>query len=240
MFRLRFLALVVVVLMLTGCIAPLGAQITASGPVVAKEFDLARFTQVAAGSAFAVEITGGDTYSVTVMVNENLLDQLDVSVSGSTLRIYLKPGLGITGKATMQAKVTMPGLAGLDLSGATRTTVAGFNSEQPLDIKVSGASTLRGDMTSGDARVDASGASTVALQGGAQDMNVKASGASTVDFGRFSSQDTTVDASGASRVTVSPSGQLDVEASGASTVLYVGEPAGQRVNTSGASTVRQK
>jgi hypothetical protein len=240
MFRLRLLVMVMVVLLLAGCGAPPGLRITASGPVVTKEYDLARFTQVAAGSAFTVEITRGDAYSVAVMVNESLMDQLDVSVSGSTLRIYLKPGLGLQGKATMQATVTMPELTGLDLSGATRTTVTGFNSGKSLDVMVSGASTLKGDVTSGDARVDASGASTLVLQGAAQDMKIKASGASTVDFGRFSSQDTAVDASGASRVTVSPSGQLDAQASGASTVLYAGEPAGLRVDTSGASTVRQR
>ena len=240
MFRARFLSLVVVVLLLAGCSVPFTTQLSGSGPAVTKDYDLARFTAVAAGSAFQVEITQSDKYSVSVTVNENLVERLDVGVSGDTLRIYLKPGIGITGNATLKANVTMPELTGLDLSGASNTTLAGFESGKSLQSKVSGASTLRGDLTCGDARFDASGASKVDLKGGAQDLNVTASGASTVDLGSFSSKDTVVDASGASRVNVAASGSLDVEASGASTVRYVGEPAKLKVNTSGASSVGQK
>ena len=76
--------------------------------------------------------------------------------------------------------------------------------------------------------------------GSAQDLNVKASGASTVDLSNFTSQNAVVDASGASNVIVATSGTLNVEASGASTVRYIGEPAKLRTNTSGASTVAQK
>ncbi len=240
MFRTRFLSLVGVVLLLAGCSVPFSTQMSASGPPVTKDYDLAHFTAVAAGSAFQVEITRSEEYSVTVTVNENLVERLDVGVSGDTLRIYLKPGIGITGNATLKAKVTMPELTGLDLSGASHTTLAGFESGKSLQSKVSGASTLRGDLTCGDARFDASGASKVDLKGGAQDLNVTASGASTVDLGSFSSQDTVVAASGASRVNVAASGSLNVEASGASTVRYVGEPAKLKVNTSGASSVGQK
>ena len=236
----RFLVLVIAVLLLAGCSIPLGVSITGSGPLVTQEFDVARFSKVAAGSAFEVAIVRDESHSVIVTVNENLVDRLDVSVSGDTLRIYLKPGVSLRGASTLKAKVTMPELVGLDLSGATRTNLKGFSSNGPLEVEVSGASTLRGDVVSGDARFDASGASTVSLEGSARDLRIKASGASTVDFGSFSSQDTVVEASGASRVIVNTSGQLDVEASGASSVRYVGEPDRLRVNTSGASSVEEQ
>jgi hypothetical protein len=193
---------------------------------------------VAAGSAFQVEITRSDTYSVAVTVNENLVERLDVGVSGDTLRIYLNPG--IARNAVLKAKVTMPELTGLNLSGASRTTLSGFNSDKSLKAEVSGASTLRGDLTCDDAQFDVSGASKTQLQGSAQGLNIRASGASTVSFGSFNSKDTVVNASGASNVTVAASGSLDVEASGASTVRYAGEPAKFKVNSSGASSVVQK
>ena len=240
MSHIRSLVLVTVVLLLAGCTIPFGTRINGSGPAVTKDFDLAGFTAVATGSAFQVEITRAETYSVAVTVNENLVERLDVSVSGGTLRIYLKPNVGSVGNATLKAKVTMPELNGLDLSGASRTTVTGFNSNMALNTEVSGASTLRGDLTCGNAQLDASGASKVELRGSAYDLKVKASGASTVDLSNFTSRNTVVDASGASHVSVAASGSLDVEASGASTVRYTGEPAKLKANTSGASSVSQK
>jgi hypothetical protein len=241
MFRLQFLSLVVVVLLLAGCCAvPFSTRLAPSGPAVTKDFDLANFSAVAAGSAFQVEITQSNKYSVSVTVNESLVESLEVNVSGNTLHIGLKPGFSITGAATLKAKVTMPDLTGLDLSGASRTTLAGFKSDNSLKAEVSGASTLRGDLTSGDARFDVSGASKVQLDGSAQDLNVEASGASTADLSNFASQNTVINASGASKVVVTASGSLDVEASGASTVRYTGEPAKLKTNTSGASTVGQQ
>ncbi len=238
MSRLKLLVLVIVVSLLAGCAVPFAPQITGSGTAVTKDFDLAGFTAVAAGSAFEVEISRADTYSVAVIVNENLVERLDVGVSGDTLRIYLKPG--IARNAVLKAKVTMPALSGLDLSGASRTTVTGFDSNLALNSEVSGASTLRGDLTCGNAQFNVSGASKVALRGSAYDLKVKASGASTVDLSNFTSRNTVVNASGASHVSVAASGSLAVEASGASTVRYAGEPTNLKANTSGASSVGQK
>ena len=238
MFRLQTLSLVVVVLLLAGCCAvPFRTQLATSGPLVTKDYDLSDFSAVAAGSAFEMEITRSDSYGVSVTVNQSLVESLEVSVSGNTLYISLKPNVGLTGAATMKAKVTMPELTGLDLSGASRTTLIGFNSGKSLKSEVSGASTLRGGLTCGDASFTVSGASKVNLNGSAQDLNVEASGASTVDLSNFASQNTVVNASGASKVDVAASGSLDVEASGASTVRYTGEPAKLKTNTSGASTV---
>ena len=240
MSRLHFLSLIVVVFLLAGCAVPFTTQLAPSGPLVTKDYDLSNFTAVAAGSAFEVEITRSDSYGVSVTVNESVVESLEVNVSGNTLHISLKPNVGLTGAATMKAKVTMPELTGLDLSGGSRTTLAGFNTDKTLKSEVSGASTLRGDLTCGAASFNVSGASKVNLRGSAQDLKVEASGASTVDLSNFASQNTVVNASGASKVVVAPSGSLDVEASGASTVHYTGEPARLKANTSGASTVGQQ
>jgi hypothetical protein len=240
MSRAPFLSLVAVVFLLAGCAVPFTMQLAPSGPLVTKDYDLSNFTAVAAGSAFEMEITRSDSYGVSVTVNESLVESLEVTVSGNTLHISLKPNIGLTGAATMKAKVTMPELTGLDLSGASRTTLAGFNSDTSLKSEVSGASTLRGDLICGDASFNVSGASKVNLRGSAQDLKVEASGASTVDLSNFASQNTVVNASGASKVVVAASGSLDVEASGASTVRYTGEPATLKTNASGASTVGQQ
>jgi hypothetical protein len=237
MSRLSFLSLIAATLFLAGCMVPLGTQLVASGPLVTKEYDLGSFTAVDAGSAFQVEITRSAGYRVSVTVNESLVERLEVNVSGNTLHIGLKPGYGITGAATMKAQVAMPVLTGLDLSGATHTILSGFKSDKNLSAKVSGASSLRGDLTCGDAQFDASGASKVVLEGSGQDLNVKASGASTVDLSNFTAKNARVEASGASKALVNVSGTLDAEASGASTVRYAGNPTKVKEDSSGASTV---
>lgn len=69
---------------------------------------------------------------------------------------------------------------------------------------------------------------------------VNASGASTVDLTDFPVGDARVDASDASRVTVNVNGTLDVDASSASKVMYLGNPTMGSIDLTGAASVEAK
>ncbi len=227
-------------LLLPGCIVVQSdSSITGSGHLVTTTLDHTGFTGVAAGSAFHVTITRAEQWSVAITVDDNLADYVEVTQSKDKLRIGLKPNVGIR-QATLKAAVTLPELTDLELGGASRATVGGFSSERSLEVEVSGASHLEGDVKSGDTRVEASGASHVKLQGQARNLKVKASGASQVNLEQYGSEDTVVTASGASHVVVSPRGKLEVEAAGASSVRYAGTPTSVNSHTSGASSVRAR
>jgi hypothetical protein len=134
----------------------------------------------------------------------------------------------------------MPELLGLTASGATRGTVSGFSSTEDLDIGVSGASRLNGDITADNAVFDISGASSIQLDGSANNMDATASGASHLNLDDFVVNNADVNLSGASSGTVNLSGRLDANLSGASNLWYIGEPTMGDINTSGASTVSKK
>jgi len=238
MFKFKMFVLFVLVVLLVGCTPPI-SSIRGSGNVVTQEEDISGFDRVDASHAFKVDIRQGETFSVVVRIDDNLLDKLLVEKEGSTLKISLKPSLAFL-NTTQEAEVTMPELTGLDLSGAVRATISGFASAEYLDVDASGASRLSGDIEAGDARFDVSGASDVTLSGSAANVIVDASGASTVDLADFPVADANVEAGGASNVTVDASGRLDADASGASHVYYLGSPTMGRVETSGASSIKQR
>jgi hypothetical protein len=188
---------------------------TGSGNVVSREFDLSGFDQVEVSNAFDVEITQADAFSVVVRVDENIEEYLEVVKQGSTLRIGLKPHEYVmVDVTTMEAEVTMPGLTGLELSGASHGSITGFESAEDLSVALSGASSLEGDIEAGDVRFDISGASNVGVRGSAGDASISVSGASRGDLGGFPVASANLEVSGASSVTVNTSGTLDLEVSG--------------------------
>ena len=223
---------------LTGC-GMVGTSITGSGQLVTRDYALADFSKVQAGHAFQVEMVQGPQHQVTVTVDDNLVDRLDVSKSGETLRISLQPHLNIR-NATMKAKVTLPVLEGVDLSGAAQGTLSGFESDKALEVELSGASQLRGEIKNGDAVIGISGASHVRLRGSARSLKVDASGASHADLDDYAAGNTKADASGASEISVNVNGEIDAEATGASSVRYQGKPTTIRERTSGSSSVRRR
>jgi hypothetical protein len=141
---------------------------------------------------------------------------------------------------TAKVHVEMPEIARLGLSGASTGSIKGFKSNRALYLNLSGASRLTGQVESGDVRLVISGASTVALSGKAGNLRLDVSGASTANLQDLSVQDVSATVSGASNGTVSPSGRLDANASGASRLTYIGNPAIGSINSSGASSVGRK
>jgi hypothetical protein len=237
--KFRMLVVLLGLALLAGCGLVEATSITGSGNIVTQEETFTGFDKVEVSHAFKVNISQGDSFGVVVRVDDNLVKHLQVVRQGSTLKIGLKPGLRLNiRRATREAEVTMPELTGLDLSGASHGTISGFRSTKALDVDVSGASQLLGNIETGDAQFNVSGASQVNLSGSAQDVGIDASGASILKLADFPVADATVDASGASQVTVNPSGRLDADASGASRVHYLGSPTLGTIETSGASSVK--
>jgi hypothetical protein len=223
---------------LAGCF-PL-APVAGSGRAETRSFDLAGFNRVEGANAFQMSIQQGDEFSVKVTADDNLWDRLDISQSGQTLRVGLKPGMFVT-RAQLQANVTMPALTGLGLSGAAHATLRGFRDPAPqLSLSASGASQIDGEMNGGATTIDLSGASRIVPQGASQSVLVSASGASTADLTNFPVDRADVRLSGASNATVPVKSSLDYDLSGASNLTYTGSPTVGRSQTSGASSATHR
>jgi hypothetical protein len=240
------LGLLAAAALVSGCCCPWtvsrvvrDVNVRGSGNLVTREMSLSGFRRLDISSAFVADVTQSDTYSVAITVDDNLVDHLKVEKQGDTLYVGID-NISLLGQATLRARITMPALEGLQASGASRVTATGFRSTASLDLDVSGASSLDGQIDSGDLHMRASGASTVTLDGSGGNADIGVSGASRARLEGFALQDATVEASGASSATVNVAGRLNAEASGASTILYVGNPQLGRIQQSGASSVKPK
>jgi hypothetical protein len=210
-----------------------------SGNLETEAYAFADFTEVEIGSAFEFEIKQSGSYSINVTADDNVMDYVQVSKDGQTLKIRLGR-VSLLGPVTLRASVTIPQLRGLTVSGASRGAVSDFSSTEDLNIAVSGASRVTGDITAGDIGFDVSGASTIQLEGSANDIAANVSGASHFNLDAFTVNNADVNFSGASSGTVNLDGRLDANLSGASRLLYIGEPTMGDINTSGASTLSRK
>ena len=210
-----------------------------SGNLETEQYAFANFTRVEISSAFEFEIKQSGSYSVNVTADDNVIDYVQVSQDGQTLKIRLVtvPSLRLV---TLRALVTIPQLRGLAVSGASGGSVSEFSSTEGLNITVSGASRVTGDITAGNAEFEVSGASTVRLEGSADNMTARVSGASLFSLDDFTVNNAQANISGASTGTINLDGRLDANVSGASTLLYIGDPVMGTINVSGASTLGKK
>lgn len=234
---LRFL-LIPLLLSLSCGIIPSITRISGSGNVITVQPDFDGFDRLEISHAFSAEITQGRQYEIEIRLDDNLEDELEVLLSGSTLKISLQPNRTYNfNDVTLEVTITMPDLRGIQLSGASHADLAGFSSIERLSLEVSGASTILGEIDTGDLSVDVSGASHVNLSGEGDDLNADASGASTIDLEDFRVHDVDAQVSGASKLTVSMDGTLNADLSGASNLVYYGDVQLGSIDTSGASSI---
>jgi hypothetical protein len=251
----KLLSLVILVVLL-GVLAA-GCTLVGSGPIVEKEYDYTGFTKIEISHDFQYDISQADNYSLTVSTHKNLVDSLDVSKSGHTLSIGFRPGA--VAHSDARAIITLPDLEILEVSGASKGKVRGFNSGNDFnlqvsgasqadidleagntEIEISGASKVSGSLKAGETRINITGASHCDLEGVAERTRIEASGASGANLPDLLLQDTSVKLSGASNATINTTGKLDIEVSGASTLNYYGNPRMGNMDISGASQIHQK
>ena len=213
-----------------------GFVIIGSGDLTTRNFDLSDFDEVRAHSGFQLEIVQSSTFSVEVTADDNVMDYIDVDTSGNTLEI--KPQWNRSFRlATLIAKITMPDLYEIKLSGGSQASIAGFNSSHDLSVGLSGGSSVTGNITAGDVYLDLSGGSQVNLQGMAKDLDANGSGGSQLELEAFSVHNADINLSGGGRATINVNGALYVNLSGGSHVTYTGLPKSIETNLSGDSTV---
>jgi hypothetical protein len=218
MFKLRISILFVIATLLASC--GVVSPFTGSGNVVTHEEAITGFDKLKVSEVFQVEVSLGDTFSVVIRVDEELVEHLIVVKEGSTLKIGLQPGRSYNlENVTLEADVTMPELTGADLAGGSH---------------------LGGDIEAGDVTFNLSGGSHVTLSGSAGDITVDADGGSHAKLADLAVIDARVDASGGSHVTVNSSGRLDAIAKDGSHVTYLGNPTLGTVDTDGSSSFKQE
>lgn len=244
-------------LVMTGCTVQMNDSRDRN--LVEKSYAYKDFTALEISSAFDVEVLEGD-YRVIIEVDDRYLHDLKVKQRGGVLEIGLDRGFHFSlfdmGRK-MKATITMPKLDALEAVGATSVNIASpMTFGDDVQITLTGASTLQGDIQTKTVSFDLAGAATYdgkieseyleAEIVGASNMNVSGStksaridsvGASGFNGDDFTTGTLEAEATGASSVELEATEEVNLNASGASNITIHGTPRVVSQDSSGASSI---
>ncbi|MDP2388580.1 MAG: DUF2807 domain-containing protein [Bacteroidota bacterium] len=191
------------------------------------------FTKIDASGAAEIILTQGEP-SVKVTGAENEVKNLITEVSGTTLTINTKGNI----KEDIKVYVSMKTLEEINTSGAvylkSDTT---FNADK-LELIASGASKIKLDVICKEIKSTVTGAATLVLTGATEVHIAHTSGASSLKAYKLSTINSNVTCSGASTAKISVNQRLNVNASGASSLKFTGNPEDKTINVSGTADVK--
>ena len=227
----RIFPLLMVLLFILAALAPAFAA--------KEERKVAPFTELEVSSAFKVVLTQGNAQKLLIDASDNDMDEIITEVKGNKLIIRLKTTIFNRQTEGSTVYLTFTTLTDIDVSGAVElkgTNAMNFND---LELEGSGASSISLNISAKKLDCDLSGASSAILVGDTDRFEIDLSGASKLNAHDFMAKVCNIDCSGASSAKVNVTEKLSVEGSGASEVLYSGNPVIVESDLSGASSIKK-
>ncbi len=239
-----------------GCWTAGCGLVVGSGTLVTERPRVHAFTRVEVDGAFRVRVLRSSVYGVRLTLDENVAEYVELVVEDDTLHLGLEDGHHYV-NAVLEAEVTLAKMSTLDLDGACRVELQGFNSLVPLQVDLDGDSRLRaidlrstelaldirgssvvdGTWVMTDGRFVAGGKSVVRLAGAVDRLTLSLSGRSSGELDHFRTESLDAELSGGSYAVVHVTGNVNAELHRASVLEYVGSPELGRIVTSGGSMV---
>jgi hypothetical protein len=142
--------------------------------------EIGEFTGIHQTTSADVYISRGDTYTVRVKADEDIIDKLTTEVRDGVLHIGTEKG-GWRNVRVMEVYITMPRLDVLKNSGSGDISVKGDMPGNNLEIGINGSGDLDAAFDVKNIEINISGSGDVSFSGVRGNMNVKISGSGDID-----------------------------------------------------------
>jgi hypothetical protein len=195
------------------------------------------FVDVDSSGAFDVRVEHGDTYSVAVAIDSNLLPLLETRVVGTTLRITSHYHLerALPGPHVM---VRMPSVAGATLSGSGRLAVLSVHETRPVALRLSGSGNMDFAGTAPVVEAHLGGSGDANLAGSTERVTFDLAGSGTIDAANLLAAAGSIELDGSGNVRATINGPAQVSLSGSGDIDLFGDVTLQQSSKSGSGSIR--
>jgi hypothetical protein len=233
------LSSITLLILASGCMDMFGKRIRGNGNIQTETKNVSSFTGVDVSGAIDISVQQDASQSVKVEADENILPYIEIHNENGVLKIHNRSGVNLKPSRGIRVYVTGPDFRLFEASGACKIYSENqINSNDKIDIALSGASDVRMDLRSPRVDADLAGAGTVELRGATRDFSVSGSGSTNVKCYDLLAENVKVHITGAGDAHVFASVNLDVRVTGAGDVRYKGN-ATVTQHISGAGSVKK-
>jgi len=200
-----------------------------SGKIVTEERDVSGFDQILLAGPGDLTITQGETESLTITADDNLMDYIQSTVDGSTLMLGvdvddLSDVITTFNPTRLEYDLVVKDLSSLNLAGSGNASMDALDTgEMILTVAGSGNITIN-NLTADRVETNLPGSGNVELSGSAPDQMVTIAGSGNYIASNLESNIAHVFIGGSGNVTVWASDDLDINIAGSGKVDYYGSP----------------
>ncbi len=228
---LLFVLIPFVLLTMTACsisgirISPPQVEVVeGSGNIVTEERAVSGFNQVTLSGLGDLTIVQGDTESLTIEADDNIINRITTEVIGSRLVIGMEPGFNFNLPKGIQYRLTVKDLTKIEITGFGNVEMDSLKTDK-LTLQLTGSGNINlGDLTADSLDLTISGFGSADVAGSVQDQEVTITGSGNFDAEDLQSETANVTIGGFGSANIWVKSALDVRITGSGSVDYYGSP----------------
>ena len=214
-------------------------KIEGNGNIKKETRNVGSFTAIASSGSWDVMIANGESNTIQVEGDENLLSYLETKVDNGKLIIKTASNTGLKPTKKLTIYVALNKLTGISLSGSGDIIGQGkFYNDGEASFKLSGSGNIQLSSNKFNAAdVAISGSGKIILSGSSEKVKISISGSGNVDCSQLVSDDIDAAISGSGDIKVFANKSINAKISGSGTVYYKGAATAINTRKSGSGKV---
>lgn len=207
-------------IVLAGC----GQSVSGSGQIKTSTSQVSGAASVKFFGIGQLLISQGDSDSLSITTDDNLLPFLGSRLEGEILTLDQKSGAPLKPTKGIEYKLNLKSLEALDWSGAGKVALNDIKVPRLVVLAAEAGEIQLTNVQVDDLILDLGGAVQVVAGGQVKNLNVQGSGAGSLNAKSLGAENATVKLSGTGNVAVNATATLDASVSGVGSITYSGTP----------------
>jgi len=198
------------------------------------------FTKINVSGSYSIILEPASHYSVVLEGDENILQQIEKSITDNTLHINTDQNnsVNIQSKNEIIIKISAPSFQYINANGfGTLSSINPISSNDLLEITNSGASMVTLVVNANELTLNNSGVGNMQIEGKANVLKVAQSGAGNMDLSKLISAKCDIEVSGVGHAAIHVTEELKASISGVGNINVSGNPKVKSDNISGIGKV---
>lgn len=210
------------------------------GNVIKEDREVGNFSSLDIGGVFTVYVSQGNTTSLEVEADANLMPLIDIDKSGNTLRVSIKKDSHINKWTEMNLYIKMQEVEDISLSGMVSLEGETRIQGDEITLSHSGMGSTDIELMCNKFVADVSGMAKLNLSGESNQVFLDNAGMGNIEATSLKATRLKIDNSGMGNAEVYATTAIDISSSGMGKVTYTGGAEVTSLRSSGMSKVKKK
>lgn len=222
--------LIILGFLLSACEIPFinVSVVRGSGEITSENRDVEPFKEIRLEGAGQMVISQGETHSLEISAEDNIIEELTSEVVGDTLILGYRDQSWrrtVIPTEVIRYELTVTDLVNITLNGAGEVTMEELETES-FEVAINGAGRIDINQLIDveNLGVEITGAGTISLAGEADNQTITIDGAGNYRAGDLHTNTTEIEINGLGNATVWTDESLDIAINGAGNLTYYGSP----------------